>query len=319
MRATDTDWAGLVLIRARVITHEHSPIEPFKFGASRPDLKPVESMGRFPLAPIGYSSVVSSSAILRWLNFLRREELTAEIWHLFSIRKGFGAFLMTSVLHQSLFQYRAGKHACKKTCGGEVEISFAHFTWKYIFIPALPRKGQWQFCQFSLWVVFSLCNISIYRNIIIHWFRILDFFFLLVNHIYTLHCYGNWGSCKAQGSDEGLHPTFLLQGPDPNHGIVHNTIWIKPKGSAFLGSVKKKKSRFLPDKCIPALSTGIRNWQLSVCRGPTQHFAKSIVRLWPSLLNNRQTPHESLSRGRERPRLRQRKVVQKGFSLLLLK
>lgn len=198
MRATDTDWAGLVLIRARVITHEHSPIEPFKFGASRPDLKPVESMGRFPLAPIGYSSVVSSSAILRWLNFLRREELTAEIWHLFSIRKGFGAFLMTSVLHQSLFQYRAGKHACKKTCGGEVEISFAHFTWKYIFIPALPRKGQWQFCQFSLWVVFSLCNISIYRNIIIHWFRILDFFFpFSESHIYSSLL---WQLRELQGS-----------------------------------------------------------------------------------------------------------------------
>lgn len=245
-------WLGSS--QSQVITHQHSPIEPLKLGASRPYLKSVESMGRFPLAPIGYSSVVSSSAILGWLNFLRREELTAEIWHLFSIRKGFGAFLMTSVLHQSLFQYRAGKHACKKTCGGEVEISFAHFAWKYIFIPALPRKGQWQFCQFYLWVVFSLCNISIYRNIIIHWFRILDFFFfLLVNHIYTLHCYGNWGSCKAQGSDEGLHPTFLLQGPDPNHCIVHNTIWIKPKGSAFLGSVKKKAGSFQTSVFLPSV------------------------------------------------------------------
>lgn len=66
------------------------------------------------------------------------------------LSKGFGASLMTNVLHQSPFQHRSGKHAFKKHAAGRWKISFAHFTCKYIFVPAFPRKGQWQFCQFSL-------------------------------------------------------------------------------------------------------------------------------------------------------------------------
>lgn len=145
---------------------------------------------------------------------------------------------------------------------------------------------------FFVWVGFSLCNFSVYRNVIIHWFRILFYFFppLLVNHIHTLHCYGNWGSCKAR-----------IWWRDSSH-LSSLRAWSKPlqhsldQAEGICLHWVSKKSKFPLDKCTPALSTGRWNWQSSpICWAPTQQSLKSIVRLWPSLTNNRETLCESLS------------------------
>lgn len=109
--------------------------------------------------------------------------------------------------------------------------------------PCFAKKGSMSILPvFFVWVGFSLCNFSVYRNVIIHWFRILIYFFslLLVNHTHTLHCYGNWGSCKARiWWRAASHLSSLRAWSKP---IVCNTVWIKLKVSAFTGSVKRASS-----------------------------------------------------------------------------
>lgn len=53
-----------ILITQWIITHQQSLMESLKLGAFRPDLKPVESMERFSLAPVSYRSSISPSTIL---------------------------------------------------------------------------------------------------------------------------------------------------------------------------------------------------------------------------------------------------------------
>lgn len=163
--------------------------------------------------------------------------------------------------------------------------------------PCFAKKGSTAILPvFFVWVGFSLCNFSVYRNVLIHWFRFLIYTFFSPSFSES-HTYSSllWQLRELQSKDlmkgcippffyEGLIQTYCLQQSlDQAEGICLHRV--------------SKKSKFPPDKCTPALSTGRWNWQSSpICRAPTQHSLKSIVRLWPSLTNNRQTLCESLSR-----------------------
>lgn len=126
---------------------------------------------------------------------------------------------------------------------GRWKISFAHFTWKYLFVPVLPRKGQQQFSQFSLCEWDSVFVISSSTGILSFtdsgtWF--LFFFYFSESHIYSSLL---WQLRELQAWRIWWRAAFHFSSLRVwSKHIVCNTVWIKPKESSFPGSVKRASS-----------------------------------------------------------------------------